>query len=273
MLDIIELVKKEMFRRKYSERTIHSYLFFLRKFLRYCHKEPRKISKKDIKGYLEKLSAKNVSGSTINVNLNALKFMLENILNKRFMIKIRYSKTPKTLPSVLGKEEVFRLIKAIKNEKHRLMVRLMYGSGLRVSELTNLRVKDFDFENNYGFVRHGKGNKDRMFIIPDSLKEELIKYVKNKSSYDSWLFESYNGHISSRTLQVIIKKAAKEAKIKKNVHPHTLRHSYATHLIENGYDVTSVQSLLGHNSAETTMIYLHTASKNMIKIKSPLDSL
>src|SRR3989344_774409 len=250
MLDIIELVKKEMFRRKYSERTIHSYLFFLRKFLRYCHKEPRKISKKDIKGYLEKLSAKNVSGSAINVNLNALKFMLENILNKRFMIKIRYSKTPKTLPSVLGKEEVFRLIKAIKNEKHRLMVRLMYG-----------------------FVRHGKGNKDRMFIIPDSLKEELIKYVKNKSSYDSWLFESYNGHISSRTLQVIIKKAAKEAKIKKNVHPHTLRHSYATHLIENGYDVTSVQSLLGHNSAETTMIYLHIAKPKMINVKSPLDSL
>ena len=274
MLDIIELVKKEMFRRKYSERTIHSYLFFLRKFLRYCHKEPRKISKKDIKGYLEKLSAKNVSGSTINVNLNALKFMLENILNKRFMIKIRYSKTPKTLPSVLGKEEVFRLIKAIKNEKHRLMVRLMYGSGLRVSELTNLRVKDFDFENNYGFVRHGKGNKDRLFIIAESIKEELLNYVKdNKLESDNYLFESYNGHISTRTIQEIIKKAAKKAKIIKNVHPHTLRHSYATHLIENGYDVYSVQSLLGHNSAQTTRLYVHIASPKMIGVKSPLDAL
>lgn len=273
MLDVIELVKKDMFRRKYSERTVKSYIFCLRKFLDFCHKEPRKISKKDVKEYLDRLASKNVSGSTINLHLNALKFMLENILNKRYMIRIKYSKTPKTLPSVLSKDEIFRLINSIENDKHRLMVKVLYGSGLRVSELTNLKVKDLNFETNFGFVRHGKGNKDRMFIIPESLKEELINYVKDKESYDSWLFESYNGHISSRTLQVVIKKAAKKAKINKNVHPHTLRHSYATHLIENGYDVASVQSLLGHNSAETTMIYLHIANPKLINVKSPLDNL
>ena len=274
MLDIIELVQKEMFRRKYSERTICSYLFCLRQFFKYCHKEPRKITKKDIKDYLDNLQERNKTGSTINIHLNALKFAMEEILNKNFMVRIKYSKTPKTLPSVLSKDEVFKPIKSIHNEKHRLMTRLMYGAGLRVSELTNLKVKDLDFENNCGWVRHGKGNKDRVFILPDSLKEEIIKHIKEKNiTFDSWLFGSYNGHISSRTLQVIIKKAAKEAKIKKNVHPHTLRHSYATHLIENGYDVASVQSLLGHNSAETTMIYLHIAKPKMINVKSPLDSL
>ena len=274
MLDIIELVQKEMFRRKYSERTICSYLFCLRQFFKYCHKEPRKITKKDIKDYLDNLQERNKTGSTINIHLNALKFAMEEILNKNFMVRIKYSKTPKTLPTVLTQEEVTNLINSIENRKHNLMIKLLYGAGLRVSELVNLKVNDLEFENNHGFVRHGKGNKDRLFIIAESIKEELLNYVKdNKLESDNYLFESYNGHISTRTIQEIIKKVAKKAKIMKNVHPHTLRHSYATHLIENGYDVYSVQSLLGHNSAQTTRLYVHIASPKMIGVKSPLDAL
>ncbi len=154
------------------------------------------------------------------------------------------------------------------------MIKLMYGAGLRVSELVNLRVNDLDLNNNFGFVRKGKGNKDRLFIVANSLKEELTNFIKgNELNSDSYLFNSYNGHMSVRSVQEIIKRATKLAKIDKEVHPHTLRHSYATHLIENGYDVASVQSLLGHNSMETTMVYLHIAKPNMINVKSPLDNL
>jgi len=145
---------------------------------------------------------------------------------------------------------------------------------LRVSELVNLKVRDLDLNLNHGWVRHGKGNKDRLFIIANSLKERLLSHIKEKNlDYNSWLFNTYNGHISVRSIQEIVKKAAKKAKIYKKVHPHTLRHSYATHLIENGYDIASVQSLLGHNSAETTMVYVHLASPKLINVKSPLDDL
>ena len=273
-MDLQELMKKELLRRNYSLRTIKTYLYCLRKFLQYYKKEERKISKKDVKDYLDKLMNKNLSGSTINVNLNALKFLLEEILNKKFILKIKYSKTPKTLPIFLTKDEVIRLLNKIENEKHKLMIKLIYGGGLRVNELVNLKVKDLNFENNYGWVRQGKGNKDRLFIIPNSLKQELINYIiKYKLDDDSWLFISYNGHISTRTIQEIIKKATKKAKLNKKVHPHTLRHSYATHLVEDGYDLILVQSLLGHKSPETTMIYVHMANPKLLSVKSPLDNL
>ncbi len=118
------------------------------------------------------------------------------------------------------------------------------------------------------------GRKDRLFILPSLLKNDLINYInKNNLNEDSWLFTSYNGHISTRSIQEIIKKASKKAKINKKIHPHTLRHSYATHLIEDGYDLTIVQSLFGHKSPETTMIYVHMANPKLLSVKSPLDNL
>ena len=217
---------------------------------------------------------KKSCGNTINVNLNALKFLLEEILNKRFISRIKYSKTPKSLPLFLTKKEIINLINNIKNEKHKLMIKLIYGTGLRVNELVNLKVDDLNFENNYGWVRQGKGKKDRLFVIPNLLKQDLINYIKEKNlDNGSWLFVSYNGHISTRSIQEIIRKAAKKAKLNKKVHPHTLRHSYATHLIEDGYGLTLVQSLLGHKSPETTMIYVHMASPKLLSVKSPLDNL
>ncbi|MBS3151161.1 tyrosine-type recombinase/integrase [Candidatus Woesearchaeota archaeon] len=275
-MEIEYKVIREMLRRGYSQRTIKTYLYFILKFFRKCRKDPVTVTKVDVREYLNnviKRSKKEPSGNTINVNLNALKFFFEQVLNRRMRLNIKYSKVPKRLPVVLTKDEIKRLIEVIGNQKHKLMIKLMYSAGLRVSELVNLKSEDLEIENNFGWVRKGKGNKDRIFIIAESIKDELKEYAeKNKTI--NWLFPgNKNNHISQRTIAAIIREAAKKAKIRKNVHTHTLRHSFATHLIENNYAVTDVQNLLGHNSPETTMIYLHTASKNMIKVKSPLDSL
>ncbi len=272
-MDIIELMKKEGFRRKLSVQTIKAYCFCVGKFLAFCNKGPKKVTKKDIREYIEYLAGKGKSGSTLNVYLNAIKFMTEQLLFKSWRLNIRYSKVPKGLPTVLAKDEVLRLIDSIENPKHKLMVSLMYSAGLRLSELVNLKIRDFEFNNNYGWVRHGKGDKDRMFILSERLKDNILSVIE-KRNYDSYLFiGNSQSRISKESVYMIVKKAAKKAGIFKNVHPHTLRHSFATHLIENNYDVISVQSLLGHSSPETTMAYVHTASKNMISVKSPFDSL
>lgn len=146
---------------------------------------------------------------------------------------------------------------------------------LRVSELINLKMNDLELEKGYGYVRHGKGNKDRLFIIADSLKKDIEKFIGLKKLNElDYLFTSIKGKkYSPESLRCIVKDSVKKAKINKNISCHTLRHSFATHLIENGYSVSEVQALLGHKSPETTMVYIHLASPNMIKVKSPIDSL
>ena len=273
-MDIPELIRKEGLRRGLSHRTIRTYRQCVRKFFSWCRKEPNEIKKADIKSYLDLMIEKGACGNTINVNLNALKFFYGNVLNKRLIINIRYSKTPKALPIVLTKEKVAMLINSISNPKHKLMTKLMYSAGLRVSELVNLKLENLDIKNGYGWVRHGKGNKDRMFVIAESIKEELALYIsKDCASPDSYIFRGFNGHLTTASVRSVIKNARKNARLSKHAHPHTLRHSFSTHLIENGSSVAEVQSLLGHSSAETTMVYLHIASPKMIGTKSPIDSL
>ena len=273
-MDVSELIRKDGLRRGLSHKTIKTYRQCVRKFFNWCRKEPHKISKVDIKSYLDKMIERGACGSTINVNLNALKFFYGNVLHKRLMINIRYSKTPKSLPIVLTKEEVAGLINSIENPKHKLMAKLLYSAGLRVNELVHLKPEHLDINNRYGWARHGQGNKDRMVIIAENIKDELKDFIsKECASSDSYIFKGFNGHLTTASVRSVIKKAVKNAKIAKHAHPHTLRHSFSTHLIENGSSVAEVQSLLGHASAETTMIYLHIASPKMIGTKSPIDSL
>ena len=273
-MDIPELIRKEGLRRGLSHKTIRTYRHCVRKFFNWCKKEPNEVSKTDIKSFLDLMIEKGACGNTINVNLNALRFFYCDVLNRRLMINIKYSKTPKSLPTVLTKEEVEMLLNSISNPKHKLMAKLMYSAGLRVSELVHLKPENLDIMNGYGWVRHGKGNKDRMFIIAESIKEELTIYISKKCECPgSYIFRGFNGHITTATVRAIIKNDAKNAKIPKHTHPHALRHSFSTHLIENGSSVAEIQSLLGHSSAETTMVYLHIASPKMIGTKSPIDSL
>ena len=273
-MDVLDLIKKEGLRRGLSHRTISSYCYCVKLFMKACSKDPKRITKRDIKDYASMLIEKGYCGNTLNVYISALKFFFEEILCRKLLLYIKYSKVPKELPTVLTKEEVRILFNAIRNKKHSLMIRLMYSAGLRLSELANLKIKDLEFDKNYGWVRKGKGNKDRLFVIASSLQSELKGFAESENlEYEDWLFRGRNSHISQKTIYEIVKRAAKKTGIKKNVHPHTLRHSFATHLIEDGYDIASVQSLLGHNSSETTMRYIHMASPKLINVKSPYDTL
>lgn len=273
-MDVHDKIKREMYRLHYSPRTVKTYLYCVDEFFKTVRKDVSKVSKSDIREYLNTMASKNVAGNTLNVHLNALKFFFEKTLHKQMLLHIKYSKTPKKLPIFLTQEETRRLINSISNQKHRLMIELMYSAGLRVSELVNLKVKDFEFGGNYGWVRHGKGDKDRRFIIAETLRGSLKVYITvNYLEPDSWVFNGRNGHLTDESVLKVVKKASKLAKITKRIGTHTLRHSFATHLIENGYDVASVQSLLGHNSLDTTMVYVHMANPKLFNIKSPLDSL
>lgn len=272
---ILQSMKREMLRRRLSQRTIETYIWCIKRFFRYCKKEPMSVNKKDVKDYLDMLALKNASGSTLNVHLSAIMFYIEEVLHRRWDFDIKFSRRPKQLPAFLTKEEVKGLLDAIKNPKHRLMVALMYSAGLRVSEMLNLKINDLELDKNYGWVRNGKGGKDRLFIIAESLKEDIRKYIDSLHlDPSSFLFIGFKGwHMHPSSVREIIYRAKNAAKISKVVHPHTLRHSFATHIIENGYPVTDLQPLLGHNSIKTTMVYVHMANPRLLSVKSPLDSI
>lgn len=266
-------MQQEAHRRGLSPRTIETYTQCLNQFLRVKrNQELRKITKEEVKEYLDKFLG---CPNTLNVHLNALKFFFEEVLHKKLTLNIKFSKIPKRLPEFLTKEETITFLNTIENTKHRLMIELMYGTGMRVSELVNLRVKDFDFNSNYGWVRQGKGRRDRLFILPLKLKDRILELISSqKLNPNDWLFPGQSeNHYSVSSIQAIVKTVKKKAGIEKKVHPHTLRHSFATHVIQNGYALIELQPLLGHSKLETTMVYLHTASPNLLNVRSPLDGL
>ncbi|MBU4242671.1 MAG: site-specific integrase [Nanoarchaeota archaeon] len=237
-MDIIEKMKKEMFRRKLSPKTIKTYLFYVKKFLLFCPKQPKEFSKKDCREFLEKFMDKElkwmkknndeIAGSTLNVALNSLRFMMEEVLRKSMKLNIKYSKKPKALPTCLSKNEVKKIINLITNSKHKLLISLIYGAGLRVSEAVKLKKMDIELEENIGWVRKGKGNKDRPFILPECLKEDIKLIIKSNTT--DYLFPGRKAHLSVRSVQMILKKAAKKSKIKKNIHPHTLNGIVLLHM-------------------------------------------
>lgn len=274
-VDIDNAVKKECKRRRFSPRTTQTYLFCINKFLEDTKKPLQYISKKDVREFLEDLAEKERAGSTMNVYHMAIKFFFEQVLDKRMWVNIKYSKTPKKLPVVLTKEEVKKLIESISNSKHKLMIAFMYSAGLRVSELINLKIKDLELEKGFGYIRKGKGGKDRIFVVAEKLAPILQQLITTEIlGKEDYLFTSkLKRKYTAASLQKIIKDATKKAKISKKVHCHTLRHSFATHLIDNGYAITDVQAVLGHKNPETSMIYIHSSNRKMINIKSPLDNL
>jgi site-specific recombinase XerD len=275
-MDELYALKREALRRGFSHKTILTYSDSIKQFMKHCKKELKSVTKKDVTDYLDYLIDKKASGSTLNVSLCALKFLFGEVLHRRLLVRVRYSKKPVSLPVFLTKDEVVKLFDAVENKTHKLILELIYSAGLRVGEVVMLRPVDFDFERGIGWARRGKGGKDRPFIIAKVLQPRLQRYVEDvaKTGAQSYIFSGRNRtHLSIRSVQEIVKNASQKAGIIKSIHPHSLRHSFATHLIENGYDVSCVQPLLGHSSAETTMSYVHMASPANIKVRSPLDDI
>lgn len=258
---------------KNSEHTLKNYLKLNNQFLDFTKKHPDKITEDDVKNYVaEKLE--KASSSSVIVFLSAIKYAYSSILNKDITADIKRPKREKHLPAVLTKDEIKKLIDIFDTLKSRLMISLIYACGFRVSELTNLKLEHLDFEEKIGHVRQGKGKKDRIFNIPEFLIEDLKEQAeKQKEKTQEYLFTGPNGKLTERNIQKIVSLGALRAGIKKDVHPHTLRHSFATHLLENGTDIRFIQTLLGHSNLSTTEIYAHVSAEQIKKIKSPLDEL
>jgi len=271
--EFLQKVEVELKISKNSGYTIRNYLDANKNLLKFSNKSPEKIDEEDIKSFMaKKLSDK--AASSIILFLAAVKYAQANILKRDPTAGIKRPKKERKIPVVLTKDEIKQLIDSIETKKSKLMISLIYACGLRVSELTNLKIKELDFSNKLGNIRQAKGRKDRVFNIPVSLSEELREQAESQKNIgQEYLFSGPNGKLSQRNLQKIVSRYAKKAGIKKNVHCHTLRHSFATHLLENGVDIRMIQELLGHSSLSTTELYTHISTQQLKKVNSPIDSL
>ncbi len=262
--------------RRYSSSTRKSYSGHFRGFINfYPDKKPEDISEEEIKAYLLHLvNKKKISISTQNSVINSIKFFYEQVLGQnRKKYWIDRPRKEKKLPLIIGKDDVKRMIASTENLKHRCIIALLYSSGLRRSEVINLRKQDIDLERMQIFVRGGKGKKDRVTLLGQEMCALLKEYYKEfKPNY--WVFEGPNrSKYSAESVRMVVKQAGEKAKISQPVTPHMLRHSFATHLMEEGTDTRYIQKLLGHSKLETTAIYTHVSNYSLAKVKSPLDTL
>ena len=303
--------------RHYSLRTEKTYVGWVRDYILYHNKRhPREMGVAEINDFITHLvNQKKVAASTQNQAISAILYLYRNVLgiqlDERALIPIRPTK-PKRIPTVLSRGEAKTVIAQMEGI-HKLMTQIMYGSGLRLMEVLRLRVKDLDFDNRQIVVRDGKGENDRVTMLPDVLMDRLrLQINKVKAQHDLDLAMGYGTvylpyalerkypnanrefawqyvfpapvlsidpisgvkqrhHVNESSLQKAIKQAARLAKVNKPVSPHTFRHSFATHLLENGYDIRTVQELLGHKDVKTTMIYTHVLNRGGLAVKSPLD--
>jgi len=261
---------KELVIRGFSKRTIKTYLSINQKFLHFIGKSPREVSAKDVKSYLLYLKGKKQTNTSLNLTISALKFYYQEVLKRKLFFTIKRPKREKYLPVAISKTEIFKMIEVTANIKHKLILALSYGAGLRVSEVAGLTVGDLDFNNLTIHIKQAKGGKDRLTLLPEKIKEELHEFIKNKST-ENLIFESERGgRLEERTVQKIFKQNLEKAGIKKKATFHSLRHSFATHLLENNVDIRYIQELLGHQNIRTTQIYTKVAINNIKKIKSPL---
>lgn len=267
---------EQLERRRYSPNTIQTYISLFEQFLNYFPDiAPEKLSDKEVMAFQTYLvKQKKVSTSSQNQYINSIKFYFEKVLGRdRGYYHIERPIKEFKLPKVLTEKEVAKILKVIHNLKHRAMILLVYSAGLRAGELINLQIKDIDSENMRVFVRGGKGKKDRVTILSQKALDVLRQYFK-KYRPEEYLFEGQDGgRYTTSSLRKVFHSAIKDSGIKRQLSLHSLRHSFATHLLESGVDLRYVQELLGHNSSQTTEIYTHITHKGWEKIQSPLDKM
>lgn len=268
--------KKYLENRRYGNRTIEYYCSMVESFLSFFNnKQPEQITHEDVEQYNSEIIIRyNYSASHQRQLVGALKLFFPLIEDRKIEIeKLIRPQKQKKLPMVLAAEEVVRILENIENIKHRCVIGLIYASGLRISEAINLKVSDIDSNRMLIRVNQGKGGKDRYVALSEKILIMLRNYAKKYRPKNYLFYGQDSEQYSATSIRAILREACERAKIKKRVTPHTLRHSYATHLLENGVDLRYVQELLGHTKPETTMIYTHVTRKKLISIQSPFDVL
>jgi integrase/recombinase XerD len=270
MEKLLRKMLDEMRLRNYSPKTIESYMHCVREYFKYRKRNLQRANPDNMKSFLLNKLDNGFAPQTINLYLNAIKFFYREIVNSSKYINIRFAKTNKRLPVVLTKSEIHKIIENIKNPKHKLLISIAYGSGLRVSDVVNLKVEDIDISQMRIHIKRSKGLKDRITMLPDSIKSEIEVIVLSKNKKD-YVFESNrNKKMAVRTAQKVFENAIARIALNKPATFHSLRHSFATHLIEDGINIRYIQELLGHSDIRTTQIYTRVANANILKIKSPL---
>jgi len=270
MQEWLDRALREMRIRNYSPKTIKSYLRCIRDYLSYKKVDFERLDEESIRDFLLARQAGGASSATAVLCLNAIKFFYRNVARVSETINIKTMKRPRKLPVVLSRGEIMRMVEECPNLKHRLLLSLAYGAGLRVSEVVRLRVRDMDLEGLTIHIKQAKGKKDRLTVFPQKLLMEMKDYVKDKKA-DGYVFASERGGcLTEVTAQKVFYQCLRRVGISKPATFHSLRHSFATHLLENGVDIRYVQELLGHQNIRTTMGYTHVTNPGLKNIKSPL---
>ena len=272
---------EELERRNYSPNTIRSYIRAVEEYARYFKRSPAELGLDEIRTYQAHLLGKRkLSSRTVSQRLAALRFLYVKTLRRSWDLELTpYPKQPQRLPDVLSQEEVARLIDAADSLFHRAILMTLYGTGVRREELIRLQVADIDSRRMVVHVRGGKGRKDRDVMLSPQLLFALRKHLRALYRRPKvWLFPGGSWHTSDAPISLSVpafacRLAAERAGLDKRVHPHLLRHCFATHLLEAGADLRTIQMLLGHRDLEQTAIYLHVSARHLSSVDSPLDAL
>jgi len=265
----LQKLKDRCILKGFSRQTIKSYVYNISRYLSFLDKSRLNLSKESVKAYL---LAQNLSVNSMRLQHASISFFFKEILNKPFTFEeVPIKKKEKSLPKVISKEKIKEMIQLCENIKHRTIIKLLYSSGLRLQELIDLKRKDIDFDRNTIHVKKGKGKKDRITLISENLKIDLLKYYSNYNFNTEYVFEGRKGKYTKKSVQKVLDSLGKKVGIK--LTPHMLRHSFATHLLESGTDIRHIQKLLGHSDLSTTEIYTKVSTKDLSNIKSPLDYL
>lgn len=268
--ELLDKIENELKLRYYSRKTIKSYRLCLSDYFHYIKNVTKYPDVALLKKYLLEKQGRGQSSQTINLHLNAIKYFYREIFKSNVEINIKFAKTASKLPVVLSRSEIEKIIASISNLKHRILASLSYGAGLRVSEAINLKIKDVDLAELTIHIKGAKGNKDRITIFPEKIKNDIMSLSDDRSGNDYLFASERGGKLTERSAQKIFESALKKAGIKKDATFHSLRHSFATHLLENGVDVRYVQELLGHQNIRTTQLYTKVTNPMIKNIKSPL---
>ncbi len=270
MENILDKTERVLRLRNYSPKTRKAYLLYIKEYLIFSKKANIKNKQKAIEEFLLDKHKRSQSPQTVNLALNAVKFFYSEVLKNPQKIDLKFAKRNKKLPVVLSRMEIEKVINATDNAKYRLMISLGYACGLRVSEVVSLKVADLDIDELVVHLKNAKGKKDRISVLPKKLQNDLRNIIAGKKVEDYLFVSNRGGELTTTSLQKMFRKSLAKSGINKPATFHSLRHSFATHLLENGTDVRYVQELLGHANIRTTQIYTQVTNPSLKNIKSPL---